>query len=63
MKNSNLKTMVMLLAFVIMAGTTQAQDALWQLDFEKEIVFNENTDSGILLVGTSDWILLGIEVL
>jgi outer membrane protein assembly factor BamB len=61
MKNSNLKTMVMLLAFVIMAGTTQAQDALWQLDFEKEIVFNENTDSGILLVGTSDWILHGID--
>jgi outer membrane protein assembly factor BamB len=61
MKNSNLKTMVMLLAFVIMTATTQAQDALWQLDFEREIVFNENTDSGILLVGTSDWVLHGID--
>lgn len=51
----------MLLAFVIMTGTTQAQDALWQLDFEKEIVFNQNTDAGILLVGTGDFRLHGID--
>lgn len=61
MKNSYLKTTVMLLALVIMSGMTNAQDALWQLDFERQIVFNQNTDAGILLVGTNDFMLHGID--
>ena len=61
MKNSYLKTTVMLLALVIISGMTNAQDALWQLDFEKQIVFNQNTDAGILLVGTNDFMLHGID--
>lgn len=38
-----------------------AQDALWQLDFEKGIEWNSITESGILLVGTSDWKLHGVD--
>ncbi len=38
-----------------------AQDALWQLDFDKEIVFNQNTEAGILLVGTGDFTLHGVD--
>ena len=49
MKTSYLKISLTLLAFVAMLGVVHGQDALWQLDFEKEIVFNQNTDTGILL--------------
>ncbi|GAB4238272.1 MAG: hypothetical protein Tsb0034_13780 [Ekhidna sp.] len=43
------------------AVRVQAQDALWQLDFEKEIEWTQNTGAGILLVGTSDWTLHGVD--
>ncbi|MEQ6119398.1 PQQ-binding-like beta-propeller repeat protein [Reichenbachiella sp. MALMAid0571] len=61
MKTSYLKLSLLLLTIVIMSSMAQAQDALWQLDFDKEIVFNQNTDAGILLVGTSDWSLHGVD--
>ncbi|MFY0651922.1 MAG: PQQ-binding-like beta-propeller repeat protein [Cyclobacteriaceae bacterium] len=61
MKTSYLKLSVVALVITLMSGLANAQDAMWQLDFEKEIVFNENTDTGILLVGTSDWVLHGID--
>ena len=51
-----------LLALMLIASVTaKAQDALWQLNFEKEIEWNSITESGILLVGTSDFKLHGID--
>jgi len=61
MKTFYLKLSLLLLTIVIMSSIAQAQDALWQLDFEKEIVFNQNTDAGILLVGTGDFMLHGVD--
>ncbi len=46
---------------LLFSYNTNAQDALWQLDFEKEIVFNQNTEAGILLVGTNDFMLHGVD--
>lgn len=40
---------------------TNGQDALWQLDFEKEIEWTQNTEAGILLVGTNDFTLHGVD--
>ena len=39
----------------------QAQEALWQLDFDKEVEWTKITDVGVLLAGTSDMILMGID--
>jgi len=41
--------------------SASAQEALWQLDFEKEVEWNKITDVGVLLVGTSDMMLRGID--
>lgn len=60
MKTPNLKLNLLLLA-ILMSGVTFGQDALWQLDFDKEIVWNQNTDTGILLVGTNDFKLHGVD--
>ena len=61
MKAKYTKLLTLILIVGLMSGYATAQDALWQLDFEKEIVYNENTDTGILLVGTSDWMLHGVD--
>lgn len=61
MKTSYLKRTSLLLTIILISGVTLAQDALWQLDFEKEIVWNQNTDTGILLVGTSNFELHGVD--
>jgi hypothetical protein len=60
-----LKTKVMkisriyLLTFILtgMFLTGQAQEALWQLDFEREIEWTKITDAGILLACTADMLL------
>ncbi len=59
MKNK-LKTIFGLLLLVVFSHTN-AQDALWQLDFESEVEWNSITESGILLVGTGDFKLHGID--
>ena len=58
MRNYKL-TLLTLIFFV--SGLANAQDALWQLDFDKEVEWNMVTESGILLVGTSDWSLHGVD--
>jgi len=58
MKNYKLTLLAMLL---VVASVVKAQEALWQLDFDREIEWNMVTESGILLVGTSDWNLHGID--
>ncbi len=61
MKTSYFKHSLMLLTLAMMSWVCQAQDALWQLDFDREIVWNKSTESGILLVGTSDLRLHGVD--
>lgn len=46
---------------VFTLGYSQAQEALWQLDFEKQVEWTKITDGGILLAGTTDMILMGID--
>ncbi|MDA0196933.1 MAG: hypothetical protein O2887_17845 [Bacteroidetes bacterium] len=55
-----LTTLVLMLS-IGLKPNLMAQDALWQLDFDKEIEFTKITDSGILLIGTSDMKLHGID--
>ena len=59
MKRNYKHTLVALL--ILLTGIANAQEALWQLDFEKEIEWNMVTESGVLLVGTSDWNLHGVD--
>ncbi|MEP1034336.1 PQQ-binding-like beta-propeller repeat protein [Ekhidna sp.] len=59
MKNT-IKTILGLM-LLLTFGHTNAQDALWQLDFESEVEWNSITESGILLVGTGDFKLHGID--
>jgi len=61
MKSYWLKIGAVLLISQLVSSTGLSQDALWQLDFEKEIVWNQSTESGILLVGTSDFKFHGID--
>lgn len=61
MKIIKLKTRWVLFLSLLMVQFTQAQDALWQLDFEKEIVYNKITNTGILLIGTSDFKIHGVD--
>ena len=57
-----MKTLITsLLIVVIIKSPLMAQDALWQLDFDKEIEWTKITDVGILLIGTSDMTLHGID--
>ena len=46
---------------VLVLGYVNAQEALWQLDFEKEVEWTKITDAGILLAGTTDMMLMGID--
>ena len=61
MKSYSLKTGILLGCLLMIIGSTRAQDALWQLDFDKEIAWNKITDSGILLIGTTDFELHGVD--
>ncbi|SNS51697.1 PQQ-like domain-containing protein [Ekhidna lutea] len=54
------KTILSLLLLVALSHTN-AQDALWQLDFDSEVEWNSVTESGILLVGTKDFKLHGVD--
>ena len=58
MRNYKLALLTLTLA---MSLTATAQEALWQLDFEKEVEWNSITETGILLVGTSDFQLHGVD--
>ncbi len=51
-------TSILLLGLFFCAS---AQEALWQLDFEKEVEWTTITDVGVLLAGTSDMMLMGID--
>jgi len=42
-------------------GISQEQEALWQVDFDKQVEWTKITDVGILLIGTSDMVLKGID--
>lgn len=53
--------LTMLALILLISGAAHAQDALWQLNFDREIEWNMVTESGILLVGTSDWNLHGVD--
>ncbi|WP_420576817.1 PQQ-binding-like beta-propeller repeat protein [Ekhidna sp.] len=55
-----LKTILGLLLMVTFSQA-KSQDALWQLDFDSEIEWQNSTESGILLVGTKDFTLHGID--
>ena len=55
-----LKT-ILCFALIIVFSQTKAQEALWQLDFDSEIEWQNSTESGILLVGTKDFTLHGID--
>jgi outer membrane protein assembly factor BamB len=61
MKKRKLKYGLAFLMAILYFGQAQAQDAMWQLDFEKEILYNKITESGILLIGTSDFKFHGID--
>lgn len=61
MKMYSLKYGILFVCILGILGSIRAQDALWQLDFEKEIAWNQITESGILLVGTNDMSLHGID--
>ncbi len=51
----------LLLAMLMVAAVSYAQEALWQLDFEKGVQWTKMTDAGILLVGTGDRMLHGVD--
>lgn len=55
-----LKT-ILSLTLLVVFSQAQSQDALWQLDFESEVEWNSITESGILLVGTKDFTLHGVD--
>ncbi|MEQ9468914.1 MAG: PQQ-binding-like beta-propeller repeat protein [Ekhidna sp.] len=55
-----LKT-ILSLTLLAVFSQAQSQDALWQLDFDSEVEWNSITESGILLVGTSDFKLHGVD--
>lgn len=51
----------MIAAFIMLLSSAMAQDAIWKLDFEKGVEWTRITESGILLVGSSDRTLYGID--
>ncbi|WP_425389908.1 PQQ-binding-like beta-propeller repeat protein [Ekhidna sp.] len=57
----NLFKLILSLLLITAFSQAKSQDALWQLDFDKEIEWTSVTDNGILLVGTKDWNLHGID--
>ncbi|UXX79719.1 PQQ-binding-like beta-propeller repeat protein [Reichenbachiella carrageenanivorans] len=61
MKTYSLKYGILLFGLLLISGVSRAQDALWQLDFDKEIAWNKITESGILLIGTNDFKLHGVD--
>ncbi len=61
MKNFTRTCSLSLVFLLLLILPASAQDALWQLDFEKQIVWTKITDCGILLVGTSNRMLHGVD--
>ena len=59
MKTITTKLTIFLVVFL--TTYSYSQEALWQLDFEKEVEWTKITDSGILLAGASDMTLFGID--
>jgi outer membrane protein assembly factor BamB len=57
----NTLKLILGLILITVFSQTKAQDALWQLDFDNEVEWNSITESGILLVGTKDFTLHGID--
>lgn len=54
---------IYLLSFMLLAmfSVGQAQEALWQVNFEREIEWTKITDAGVLLAGTEDMLLFGVD--
>jgi outer membrane protein assembly factor BamB len=55
------KALLISFLFVLIISPVLAQEALWQLNFEKEVEWSQITESGILLAATSDMMLKGID--
>ncbi|WP_420317017.1 PQQ-binding-like beta-propeller repeat protein [Ekhidna sp.] len=53
--------LILSLLLIIAFGQANSQDALWQLDLDSEVEWNSITESGILLVGTKDFQLHGVD--
>ncbi len=59
-----MKTMKLLaigIVLMLVANQGMSQEALWQHDFEKEVEWSKITDAGVLLVGSTDMMLMGID--
>jgi outer membrane protein assembly factor BamB len=56
-----IKPIITIFLVVMALGCVNAQEALWQLDFDKEVEWTKITDAGILLAGTTDMMLMGID--
>lgn len=61
MKKSANKTMMVLLLIFLSVQSNAQKEALWKLDFESEVVWNKSIDNGILLVGTRNFKLYGVD--
>ena len=46
---------------LLLGNQVIAQEALWQHDFDKEVEWSKITESGILLIGSTDMMLMGID--
>jgi len=60
-KMKTAKTLVVSMSLALISTQAMSQEALWQLDYDKEIEWTKITDSGVLLIGTSDMILSGVD--
>jgi outer membrane protein assembly factor BamB len=56
-----MKVIVISLSLMLILSKSFAQDALWQLDLEKEVEWSKITETGVLLIGTSDMMLKGVD--
>jgi len=56
-----INTLLISMALLLVTKQSKAQEALWQLDFEKEVEWSKITESGILLIGTTDMMLMGVD--
>lgn len=56
-----MRKITVLLACMMVAGGLFAQEALWQANFDKEVEWSKITESGVLLIGTSDMMMMGID--
>src|SRR5210317_1841547 len=51
------------LCFMIFSAVqlTVAQEALWQLNFDKEVQWSKITQTGVLLIGSQDMMMYGVD--